>query len=227
MLARIAALSLQAISAGAQPVPQWVEMRTLSRRIPRDNLSLRRRRLGKVPCSHAASAKIKGQSAPADRPSPRTPGWSVHNSIQRLRRVGTWQNWVGCGRSGWKADVLGQLSRAGRRVTRRRQVRCCGTRFGVAMHPKCHPRRDGKNCKSDGDHHVAAALVPLRTHQRMPGVASGGLAFIVLRGNSIPFAPQFPIRLVDCLDQAGEAGSLVDLPCTAEVVAKQAKIMLR
>jgi hypothetical protein len=46
-------------------------------------------------------------------------------------------------------------------------------------------------------------------------------AFISLRGHPVPLAPQFPIRLVDCLDQAGEAGSFIDRPCTAEAIAKQ------
>jgi len=52
------------------------------------------------------------------------------------------------------------------------------------------------------------------------------LAF-VLRGHSISFAPQFPIRLVNCLNQAGEAGSFVDWPRAAEAVAKQPQILLR
>ena len=46
------------------------------------------------------------------------------------------------------------------------------------------------------------------------------LAF-VLGGLSVSFAPQFPIRLVNCLKQAGEAGSFIDWPRTTEAVAKQ------
>jgi hypothetical protein len=45
------------------------------------------------------------------------------------------------------------------------------------------------------------------------------LAF-TLRGHPVAFAPQFPIRLVDCLNQAGEAGSFIDWPRTTETVAK-------
>lgn len=49
----------------------------------------------------------------------------------------------------------------------------------------------------------------------------------VLRGHPVAFAPQFPIRLVDCLNQASEAGSFIDWPRTTEAVAKQTQFLLR
>lgn len=53
------------------------------------------------------------------------------------------------------------------------------------------------------------------------------LVFNTWHDHSVPLAPQFPIRVVDCLKQTHETGGLVDWPYAPEALAQQAEFILR
>jgi hypothetical protein len=55
----------------------------------------------------------------------------------------------------------------------------------------------------------------------MAGMGGKWTLSLVLRGHPVAFAPQVPVRFVNCLNQASEAGSFIYWPRSTEAVAEQ------